>query len=221
LSDTDRVIYVAATVGQAHALKNLLESNGIKAYVTNDTLSSGYFAGEFFDTAPRVLVHEEDADDARRIALAAEYAVHEGSTSEELDELEREPDQGTQWPACPSCRRPRLTSCPVCETAGTQFDEAFLPESSQDNAAAENDRGALLVICPTCDEPFSPQFPPRCEWCGHRFSDSPEPRPEDLPASTTPAAFEINTRVLLVVAVLVASMAALLGWFYFVLHSTQ
>ena len=26
-------------------------------------------------------------------------------------------------------------------------------------------------MCPSCDEPFVPEFPRRCEWCGHEFSD--------------------------------------------------
>jgi hypothetical protein len=28
-----------------------------------------------------------------------------------------------------------------------------------------------MVICPTCDEPFVPEHPSRCEWCGHHFPD--------------------------------------------------
>jgi hypothetical protein len=222
LSEPDRVIYVAATVGQAHALKNLLEANGIEAYVINDTLGSGEIPGGFFDTAPRVVVHEEDAEDARRIALAAEYAVHEGSTAAELDELERAADDAAEWPTCPSCRRRRLTSCPVCETAGTHFDEAFLPDATpeDDQPAGGGRANPLLVICPTCDEPFRPRFPARCEWCGYRFGESQEPSATGQ-RPVPPAEPQINRRVVIVIVGMLASMGALLGWFYYILHDTR
>jgi hypothetical protein len=29
----------------------------------------------------------------------------------------------------------------------------------------------MMVLCPTCDEPFFPTFPDQCPWCDHRFSD--------------------------------------------------
>lgn len=29
----------------------------------------------------------------------------------------------------------------------------------------------MMVLCPTCDEPFVPEHPNRCEWCGHQFPD--------------------------------------------------
>jgi hypothetical protein len=223
LSDTHRVIYVAANVGQAYALKNLLADNGIEAYVTNDTLNAVHFAGGdllvrlaggpgLYDTAPCVVVREDDAEDARRIALAAEYAVHEGATSAELVELERAAGDDAPWPACPHCGRPRLATCPICATAGTDFDEAFLPEE----VAADD---ARLVICPTCDEPFQPRFPPRCEWCGHRFGDAHQPRAEN-PSDVPPDDLEMNSRTVIVVLGMIASVAALVGWFYYILHRT-
>jgi hypothetical protein len=30
---------------------------------------------------------------------------------------------------------------------------------------------SLMRMCPTCDEPFVPDYPRRCEWCGHEFPD--------------------------------------------------
>lgn len=232
MTDKHRVIYVAASVGQAYVLKNLLADNGIAAYVTNDTLNAVHFAaGDFlirlagapglYDTAPSVVVLEKDADNARRIALAADANLQAKTRSPELEELERAAGDDAEWPDCPYCRRPRLASCPVCETAGTHFDEAFLPEGAADGQpASEGDRREpLMVICPTCDEPFAPQFPPRCEWCGHRFAGLPEPPPAEAQAAP-PAAWEFNGRVVMVVAGLVAATAALLGWFYYILHRT-
>ena len=28
-----------------------------------------------------------------------------------------------------------------------------------------------MLLCPTCDEPFTPQFARRCSACGHEFPD--------------------------------------------------
>ena len=28
-----------------------------------------------------------------------------------------------------------------------------------------------MLLCPTCDEPFTPQFARRCDDCGHEFPD--------------------------------------------------
>ena len=28
-----------------------------------------------------------------------------------------------------------------------------------------------MLVCTTCDEPFVPEYPRRCEWCGHQFED--------------------------------------------------
>lgn len=220
MTDTHRVIYVAGSVGQAYALRNLLEECGIEAYVTDDIIQPvGLLPGDLENTTPRVVVRAEDAEDARRIALAAEADIRAGVPSPALDELERQAGQDAHWPACPSCGRPRLASCPVCETAGTHFDEAFLPEGLPPDETSEPGDAARprMVICPTCDEPFAPQFPPRCEWCGHRFADSPEPA-EPVPAPAVVSDF--NGRVVLVVVGLVVSMAALVGWFYYILHRT-
>ena len=66
----------------------------------------------------------------------------------------------------------------------------------------------LLVLCPTCDEPFRPEFPARCEWCGHRFADGRESR-RPRPSSTSP--FEdMNPRVWIVIGGLVVLLVATL-----------
>jgi hypothetical protein len=78
------------------------------------------------------------------------------------------------WPTCPSCSRRRHTSCPICETSGTDFEQGYMPTTTAASDTVASDTGALLVLCPTCDEPFEPQFPSRCEWCGYRFADGHE-----------------------------------------------
>jgi hypothetical protein len=77
-----------------------------------------------------------------------------------------------------------------------------------------------LVICPTCDEPFVPEFPARCEWCGYRFADGREPPPIDL--GTTPSLLlpELNGRVVAVALGLALLAALVMGWFYYVLNQS-
>ena len=52
---------------------------------------------------------------------------------------------------------------------------AAAPQSLETEAAeppnAETSPPKLALMCHTCDEPFVPEFPRRCEWCGHEFSD--------------------------------------------------
>jgi hypothetical protein len=68
-------------------------------------------------------------------------------------------------------------------------------------ASPEADRPGLMLMCPTCDEPFVPEYPRRCEWCGHEFDDGYEvDRPPELE--------HINIRM---IAVLVALLALLIG----------
>lgn len=229
MSNSHRVIYVAANQGQAHALKNLLADHGIAAFVSNDTLNAVHFAlGDvfirgmgapgFYDTAPLVVVLEEDAEEARQIALEAESAWQQGLPSPELARLEEEIGED-EWPLCPDCKRPRLASCPVCETAGTHFAEAFLPETEAESDGDQGDSPKpLLVICPTCDEPFAPQFPARCEWCGHRFPDGYEPPPVNLLSTPPVWAPAADLAVMTVIVGLLVVVAAVFGWFYYILR---
>jgi len=282
--NTHRVIYIAASVEQAHILANALREHGIFAYVSNEALQFG--VGELpmgLPTAARVVVDEDDADLARHVALAFDragrsnpsegetrggfqfglgtlfyivtcaalylgidtategtlyhepacllvlcalivttfYLVHrryrvrrnveEGPSSEELDELEAIADRNSvDWPECPHCRRPRQTSCPVCETAGTKFAQAFMPDDASVIEPLEGgDRQKLLVLCPTCDEPFAPEFLARCEWCGHRFGDGREPAVALFPSALEP---EVNGRVWIVIVGLAIVLAATLAY---------
>jgi hypothetical protein len=158
-------------------------------------------------TAARVVVDEHDADEARRIALEFDQAgQREVPPSEELDELEEDADRETiAWPECPHCRRPRQTSCPVCETAGTNFPPAFMPDEEPETDGPAGEKPRQLVLCETCDEPFVPTFLSRCEWCGHRFRDGSE---LPAPPSVTPLFDEVNPRVWIVIAGLVFVLAA-------------
>jgi putative signal transducing protein len=212
MANTHKVIYIAASVEQAHILKNALQEHGIFAYVTNDALQIA--AGDLphgQPTAPRVVVDEVDAEDAREIALAFDRAAQESALASHDEQADDEDaldtEEASRWPRCPHCGRPRHTSCPVCETAGTSFPQAFMPKEG-DETGPDNAPRSLLVICPTCDEPFAPQFLARCEWCGHRFQDGRE-----LPPPAPPAVSETNYRVWIVLAGLIIFVAATIVFF--------
>lgn len=199
---THEVIYIAANTEQAHLLRNALAELGIFAYVSNEALQMA--AGDLpmgQPTAPRVIVDAGDAEEARRIALEFDRSGQSGgekSSPEDLDALETEADrEAAAWPECPKCKRPRQTSCPVCETAGTKFPPAFMP--------ADGEQEKPLLLCPTCDEVFAPEFLACCEWCGHRFRDGRELPP---PPMTTPILSEMNARVWIVIAGLALLLAA-------------
>ena len=223
MSDRHRAIYIAANAQQAHLLRNLLAEAGIDSFVTNETLDGVHFAfGDwmvraaggpgFGPTLPRIVVHEDDAEKARELLLEAEDAVGGGAMAIELTQLVDETGEEPHWPLCPHCSRPRLATCPVCKTSGTDFAEAFLPE--QEEGVADR----RLVICPTCDEVFTPKYPARCEWCGHHFGDGYEPR-SSLPLMTTPVVLqELNGRAGILILVMVAMTVTILGWFSYVLR---
>lgn len=92
------------------------------------------------------------------------------------------------WPPCPGCGRPRQTVCPACGTAGNQFPLAeyqALPNQPRDtrNPAAsrgssvskESGAGAVLLMCPRCDEAFRPRFYRICPACGDDAGSGWEP----------------------------------------------
>ena len=247
------VIYSARSAQQAHFLKNLLAEAGITASVTNDVLSGG--AGVDLvglSTAAKVLVAEEDAETARRFAVQFDQQAALATA-----ELEPPALEAPVWPQCPQCDARRSTRCPVCQTAGTDFDEADrdflgslgmpdsldpggqapkpapiscdcgstqcgnrekLPSETSDavepaaevlpgTSANATSQPRLALMCSTCDEPFVPEFPGRCEWCGHEFPDgySVEALPEREP---------IPTRAIVVVCALAGLM--LLATLYFI-----
>ena len=77
-----------------------------------------------------------------------------------------------------------------------------------------------ILICDVCSEAFVPVFLKRCEWCGYEFEDGEEPS-EDADVDPEVAEFLANkdrdealdgnsTRIIVVVAVIVALCAALL-----------
>ncbi len=146
------------------------------------------------------------------------------------------------WPRCPECGAPRSTRCPICGTAGSDFSPAdmgfvWIPEPEDAGqgspscscgpggctpAAAETEstgtdqsqpeKPAELLMCPTCDEPFPPQYPRLCEWCGHQFADG---FAIDLPQGPIE---QINSRVIAVIVGLLALAAAMVAYLMFIVR---
>lgn len=75
------------------------------------------------------------------------------------------------WPRCPQCRRPRLAICPACQTAGSRFRLAGDHSGSSAWLGSASSLARPLLVCSTCDHPFTPEFYRRCEGCGHEFPD--------------------------------------------------
>jgi hypothetical protein len=145
----------------------------------------------------------------------------------------------TDWPTCPKCHARRITRCPVCGTAGTDFPPADMDissllgletpsaedgcscgpggcapaiqeiEETRPDDASASDMAAPLLMCPTCDEPFVPGHPRTCEWCGHVFDDGWD---EDVRPTPVDSINARTTIVLLLVAAVLIGMAAYLAW---------
>ena len=211
------VVYAAASAQDANFLKNLLAEAGIKATVTNAVLQGGMGGTVIgWHALARVAVARENAEIARQVALEFDRRIAAASLRglEEAAGAEAGVEE-ISWPRCPECDAKRTTTCPICETAGTDFaqaDRQFLgtpgPEgpakptscgcgpggcsggatapgeeptaegSSEGCVPGETAPGAgpppVMLMCPTCDEPFVPEYPRRCEWCGHDYGDGYE-----------------------------------------------
>jgi rubrerythrin len=70
-----------------------------------------------------------------------------------------------------------------------------------------------MLLCPTCDEPFVPEYPRRCEWCGEQFQSGFEVAPTAEPGAYEPG---FDARLLVVVAMILVLLAALGGWLMYV-----
>ncbi|MDA1054260.1 MAG: hypothetical protein O3C40_27760 [Planctomycetota bacterium] len=112
------------------------------------------------------------------------------------------------WPVCPRCQARREAQCSVCSARGTDFSLADFEEPED---AEEGDSDAdVLLLCSTCDEPFTPQFVGRCAACGFDFGEGIES--EEIVHE------EINSRVVLVIIGMAVLLVGLLGFFALVLR---
>jgi hypothetical protein len=96
----------------------------------------------------------------------------------------------------------------ACGTAAS--DEGDATSIVDEQTPTEGVISGPMLICPTCDEPFAPQYARLCEWCGHQFPDGYDVESEE-------AAEAITGRAIALCLGLVAVVIAVLGWFVLVL----
>jgi hypothetical protein len=108
-----------------------------------------------------------------------------------------------------------MTVCPFCQTSGTELPRAdpnFLlgegPDDEQDGEVPPAPR--LAVICPTCDEPWTPDFLRVCEWCSHDFGAGIASRRQP---TREPQEISANPRITAVAAMLAAVVLGMFVYF--------
>lgn len=71
---------------------------------------------------------------------------------------------------------PQLVDLPSITVKDEMVYGAENPLDAMAGRSAAPASGELkLVTCYVCDEPFTPKFPARCEWCGHLFETGNAP----------------------------------------------
>jgi hypothetical protein len=195
------VVYRARNALEAEQIVQRLADLGIKALVANDLLESGRGVDAVgWATDARVVVGAGDAERARQLVLQFEHEQQGCGCNCSCGKQAEPVDMGRDWvwPLCPQCDSQRTTTCPGCGRSGTDFAPGDRPpHTSPEGAPAEDE--AQVLICPSCDEPFVPQYLPRCEWCGHKFDAEP-----DEAATVAPGLDESsNGRILVVMALIV------------------
>ena len=96
------------------------------------------------------------------------------------------------------------------------LERTVLVEVPEETIAAEiPERGGeertFVLMCSTCDEPFVPEFPRRCEWCGHEFADG-----YDVEPKVAEAAESITGRGVAVITVLLVLLLGVTVYFFWI-----
>ncbi|MEM7315680.1 MAG: hypothetical protein AAF497_21285 [Planctomycetota bacterium] len=205
-----KVIYRARVLHQAHLLKSLLADYGIDSFVMDPDIVG---SNENPNRVPEVLVDAGNEELAVGIASLFDKHVVMNSTPLDAPALRDEISAGELvwdgWPRCPSCGEKRQTICPICQTAGNDFEKGHLPEEVtaadivQDLTSYEHDvanenaviHSNIILLCHGCDEPFVPRFYDHCEHCAQSFPDG---RSTEFPFvdESRPLAFWIGVAML-------------------------
>ncbi len=112
------------------------------------------------------------------------------------------------WPTCPKCHARRDVQCSVCSARSTDFRLADFDEAEDpDEVADEMD---VLLLCSTCDEPFTPTFYRTCAECGFDFGEGIE-----VPEAVRE---ELNSRVVFVFIGMAILLVGLFAFFALVLR---
>lgn len=92
----------------------------------------------------------------------------------------------------------------------TAADET-VPGETDDMLHEDDMPQETLLMCTTCDEPFTPQYAGECEWCNHVFPDGYEVERADGIVE------HVDTRVVAVATALLVLTVAGIAYFLFVL----
>ncbi len=193
-------------------------------------------------TLAQVVVDEEDAQRARQFAVDFDRGLYRQVSDSTPEDPSIEPTATIDvWPRCPECDAMRITRCKICGTTGTDFQPVDMgfdwipgtdamakssacscgpegcpsgktPAEEPDPVMEDNAKPLSMLMCPTCDEPFVPEYPRVCEWCGHEFPDGFEPELLVKPQ-------RIGGRAILVMAGLLTVAFVIMGYFALLLRS--
>ncbi len=106
-----RTVYSTESLRDAHTLRDLLAAEGVSAVVFRDPFERGATGGTGCVT---IQVGAADEAAARRVVGRFEQRRLRAAEGDVID----------AWPRCPQCEAPRMTCCPVCQTAGHNFPAA-------------------------------------------------------------------------------------------------
>ncbi len=107
-----RKVHSTESLQDAHTVRALLAAAGVSAVLVRDPFELGRSGGA---GEVRIEVAAADETAARRVIGRFEHS-RRGPTDEH--------DAANPWPRCPECAAPRITCCPVCQTAGRDFPQA-------------------------------------------------------------------------------------------------
>ncbi|MEN6495063.1 MAG: hypothetical protein ABFD16_12360 [Thermoguttaceae bacterium] len=209
------VIYQARTAPEANELTERLVEAGIEGVVVEELVPGQTGTDPIGLPSPfSVAVHQDQVAAAREVAekfddelFARAQQEEEQPEAAESAEAAATPGEPDAWPRCPQCGQRRVTVCPVCKTSGTHFPQADKDYSGDADSLEASRR---LLLCPTCDEPFVPQYLRHCEWCDHDFGEGLEPHHDQVSEQLSPQVMAaLFGLVALVIGILVYFMIIL------------
>ena len=203
-------VYRAANTQEAQVLKNVLESEGIRTFISNEgLLGASDLVGWNID--PKVMVGESDAELAMPIIheFLQQVLDRRNLNIDGSDDEASEPE--SDWPHCPMCDEPRVAKCTGCQSVGNDFGEAVFVETDSGfgnehrEIEFEIEPQERWLMCTVCDRPFHPVYRKTCR-CNYEFEDGIE-------FGQQPASTQINARALVVLIAIISAIA--IGCIYF------
>jgi hypothetical protein len=218
MSDRHVVVYTSPEADNAARLCQHLHQVGIQAQVIAPPKPASDRSAATTNHV-QVIVSESDEMVAQQIAMEFDRPeLHHGCAVVDVVVDAREQATIDAWPTCPECGRKRHTMCPICETAGTEFPPGdAISGGDETDLEGTDDPGDPLgrqpLLCPTCDEPFIPNYLRECEWCNFDFGHGVE-KPFAFHESFEP----VNWRVWTLIGVLAAFAGLIILWMKLVMR---